>query len=148
MPPDQDRYVDDDELLERAVRQIDAWKPSLTSVQQVFYELIRDGGSKMLRDKVVDALIVAFETKLGGKRALISTWVHIEEEVAAKRAQAARESLDEEFAAPTAEQKANLREDLWPKICDLAKAPDLLERVVQQVQSLGVVNEGGLIKLM
>jgi hypothetical protein len=153
MAPDQDRYIDDDALLERAVRQIDAWKtlsdpPSPTSVQQVFYELIRDGGSKMLRDKVSDAIIVAFETKLGGKRTLISTWVDIEKEVAAERAQAARESLGEEFAAPTAEQKANLREDLWPKISDLAQAPDLLDRVVQQVQSLGVVNEGELIKLI
>jgi hypothetical protein len=148
-----DRYVDDDELLERAVRQIDTWKnlsdpPSLTSVQQFFHGLIRDGGSRMLRDKVIEAIIVAFETRLGGKRALISTWVHIEEEVAAERAQAARESPNEEFAAPTAEQKELLRGELWSKISELAQTPDLLERVVQQVQSLGVVNESDLIKLI
>jgi hypothetical protein len=153
MPPDHNGYVDDDELLERAVRQINEWKnlpapPSLTSVQQFFYELICDGGSKMLRDKVTDAIIAAFKTKLGGKRALISTWSHIEMNVAAERAQAARERPDEQFSAPTAEQKAILRADLWPRICELAQAPDLLERVVQQVQFLGVVNEGELIKLI
>jgi hypothetical protein len=41
-----------------------------------------------------------------------------------------------------------LRADLWPKICELAQAPDLLERVVRQVQSLGVANEGELITLI
>src|SRR5215472_9154120 len=67
--------VDDDELLQRAVSQINEWKSipnlaSLTSVQQLFHELIRDGGSRMLRDKVVDDIIAAFDTKFGGKRAL------------------------------------------------------------------------------
>jgi hypothetical protein len=88
--------VDDDELLQRAVSQIKAWKsapnlPSLTSVQQLFHELICDGGSRMLRDKVVDDIIAAFNTELGGKRALVGTWSQIAKDVAAERAQAARE---------------------------------------------------------
>ena len=66
--------VDDDELLQRAVSQIKAWKsgpnpPSLTSVQLLFLELICDRGSTMLRDKVVDDIIAAFGAELGGKRA-------------------------------------------------------------------------------
>jgi hypothetical protein len=153
-PSDHDGFgVDDDELLERAVKQIDEWKslpnpPSLTSVQRFFYELICADGSKMLRDKVVDAIIVRFKTTLGGRRALTSTWTHIEKEVAADRAQAARARLDDESPPLTAEQKAVLQADLWLKIRELAQAPDLLERVVRQVQSLGVVNEGELIKLI
>ena len=145
--------VDDDELLQRAVSQINAWKsipnlPSLMSVQQLFHELICDGGSKMLRDKVVDAIIAAFKTQFGGKGALASTWTQIEKNVAAEHAQAAREGLDEERPPLTAEQKAVLRDDLWPKVCELAQAPDLLERVVRQVQSMGVVNERELITLI
>jgi hypothetical protein len=78
--------VDDDELLQRAVSQIKAWKsgpnpPSLTSVQQLFHELICDGGSRMLRDKVVDDIIAAFGTELGGKRALAGTWTQIAKDV-------------------------------------------------------------------
>jgi hypothetical protein len=153
-PSDHDGYgVDDDELLGRAVRQINEWKslpnpPSLTSVQQFFHELIGANGSKMLRDKVVDAIIAAFNTELGGKRALTSTWSHIEKDVAADRAQAARARLGDACPPLTAEQKAVLRTDLWPKICELAQAPDLLERAVRQVQSLGVVNEDELITLI
>jgi hypothetical protein len=143
--------VDDDELLQRAVRQINDWKsahnqPSLTSVQKLFHELICDGGSKMLRDKVVDAIIDAFGTELGGKRALIGTWSQIEKDVVAERAQAAREGL--ECPPLTAAQKAVLREALLPKVRELAQAPDLVERVVRQVQSLGVVNELELITLI
>jgi hypothetical protein len=33
-----------------------------------------------------------------------------------------------------------MRDALWPSVRDLAEAPDLLERAVQQVQSMGVVN--------
>jgi hypothetical protein len=145
--------VDDDELLQRALSQIKAWKsgpnpPSLTSVQQLFHKLICDCGSRMLRDKVVDAIIAAFNTELGGKRALGGTWTQIEKDVATERAQAAREGLDDECPPLTAEQKAVLRDDLWPKVCELAQAPDLLERVVRQVQSMGVVNERELITLI
>ena len=145
--------VDDDELLQRAVSQIEAWKsgpnpPSLTSVQQLFHELICDGGSRMLRDKVVDDIIAAFSTELGGKRALAGTWIQIAKDVAAEHAQAAREGLDDECPPLTAEQKAVLRDALWPKVCELAQAPDLLERVVRQVQSMGVVNERELITLI
>jgi hypothetical protein len=153
-PSDRDGYgVDDDELLARAASQINEWKslpnpPSLTSVQQFFHELICANGSKMLRDKVVDAIIVAFNTELGGKRALTSTWSYIEKDVATDRAQTVRARLGDACPPLTAEQKAVLRTDLWPKICELAQAPDLLERAVQQVQSLGVVNEDELITLI
>jgi hypothetical protein len=145
--------VDDDELLQRAVSQINEWKSipnlaTLTSVQQLFHELICDGGSQMLRDKVVDAIIAAFNTKFGGKRALVGTWTQIAKDVAAKHAQAAREGLDDECPPLTAEQKAVLRDALWPKVCELAQAPDLLERIVRQVQSMGVVNERELITLI
>jgi hypothetical protein len=145
--------VEDDELLQRAVSQINEWKSipnlaTLTSVQQLFHELICDGGSKMLRDKVVDAITAAFNTKFGGKRALGSTWTKIAKDVAAKHAQAAREGLDEEHPPLTAEQKAESRDDLWPKVCKLAQAPNLLERVVRQIQSRGVVNERELITLI
>ena len=41
-----------------------------------------------------------------------------------------------------------MRDALWPAVRELAEAPDLLERAVQQVQSMGVVNEDELIKLI
>jgi hypothetical protein len=41
-----------------------------------------------------------------------------------------------------------MRAALWPAVRELAEAPDLLERAVQQVQSTGVVNEDELIKLL
>ena len=41
-----------------------------------------------------------------------------------------------------------MRDALWPSVRELAEAPDLLERAVQQVQSMGVVNEDELIKLI
>ena len=47
----------------------------------------------------------------------------------------------------TPEEKAALREALWPTVRELAEAPDLMDRVVQQVQALGVVNEDELIIL-
>ena len=63
---------DDDELLRRAAEKIRDWKaaadpPSLSQVQTLFHELICDGGSNMLRDKVVDAVVDAFGTELGSK---------------------------------------------------------------------------------
>ena len=37
---------------------------------------------------------------------------------------------------------------MWPSIRELAEAPDLMDRVVKQVQSMGVVNEDELITLL
>ena len=146
--------VDDDELLQRAADKIDEWQgdadlPSFSQVQTLFSELIRDGASNMLRDKVVDAVFDAFGKELGGKRGLASTWTKIAKEDMAQRAQAAREmGAGIENPPLTAEQKAAMRDDLWPAVRELAEAPDLLERAVQQVQSMGVVNEHELIKLI
>jgi hypothetical protein len=85
---DSDRYVDDDELLKRATDTIDEWKtansPSLTQVQTLFHELICAGGSAMLRDKVVDSIISAFDCDLGTKPALKGTWTMIAKNVATK----------------------------------------------------------------
>ena len=145
---------DDDELLRRAAEKIRDWKaaadpPSLSQVQTLFHELICGGGSNMLRDKVVDALVNAFGTELGSKRGLMSTWTQIAKEDSAQRAQAARELGAKIEEQPlTAEQKATMRAALWPSVRELAEAPDLLERAVQQVQSMGVVNEDELIKLI
>ena len=146
--------IDDDELLQGAAGKIGDWKagpdiPSMSQVQTLFHELICDGGSNMLRDKVVDAVVNAFGKELGGKRALASTWTQIAKEVAMERAQAAREQgTGSEQPPPTAEQKAAMRDALWPAVRELAEAPDLLERAVKQVQSMGVVNEDELIKLI
>jgi hypothetical protein len=146
--------VDDDELLKRALDTINEWKaapnlPSLTLVQTLFHELICDGGSNMLRDKVVDAVMDAFGKELGGKRGLASTWTQIAKEVVIERAQAARERGADSKAPPlTVEQKAGMRDALWPTIRDLAEAPDLMDRVVRQVQAMGVVNEAELITLI
>ena len=145
---------DDDELFRRATEKIRDWKAaadptSLSQVQTLFHELICDGGSTMLRDKVMDAVVKAFGTELGGKRGLMSTWTQIAKEDAAQRAQAARELGAQIEQQPlTAEQKAAMRDALWPAVRELAEAPDLLERAVQQVQSMGVVNEDELIKLI
>jgi hypothetical protein len=152
--PSTNDGIDDDELLRRAAEKIGDWKaaadpPSLSQVQSLFHELICDGGSAMLRDKVVDAVMKAFGTELGGKRGLMSTWTQIAKEYAAQRAQAARELGGKIEQQPlTAEQKAAMRDALWPTVRELAEAPDLLERAVQQVQSMGVVNEDELIKLI
>jgi hypothetical protein len=98
---------------------------------------------------VIDAVVGAFGKELGGKRALTSTWTSIAKQVAADRAQALREhSTDSEHQPLTAKQKTAIREGLWPAVRELAEAPDLLERAVQQVQSSGVVNEHELIKLI
>ena len=67
---------------------------------------------------------------------------------AAECAQAAREKRDGTAqAALTPAEKAKLREALWPTVSDLAQAPDLIDRMVQQVQARGVVNERELIVL-
>ena len=122
--------------------------PSLTQVQELFYESICAGASAMARDKIVAAIIAAFGTELGGKRALGSTWNQLAKQFAAECAQAAREKrADTTQAALTPAEKAKLREALWPAVSDLAQAPDLMDRVVQQVQAMGVVNERELIVL-
>jgi hypothetical protein len=145
---------DDDELLKRANDKIAEWQansnlPSLTQVQELFFESICAGASAMARDKIVSAIIAAFGSKCGGKRGLGSTWNRIAKEYEADCAQAAREKRDDtaqEALTPT--EKKALRDDLWPKVCELALAPDLMDRVVQQVQARGVVNERELIVLI
>ena len=66
---------DDDELLRNAKDTIAKWQaasgiPSLTQVQELFYEFICAGASAMARDKIVAAIMSAFGSELGGKRAL------------------------------------------------------------------------------
>jgi hypothetical protein len=100
----------------------------------------------MLRDKVVDLIISAFDCELGGKPALKCTWTLIAKKVATNGGR--EKGTDSEQPPLSAEQKAEMRDALWPTVRDLAQAPDLLERVVRQVQSLGVVNEGELITLI
>lgn len=86
--------LDDDELMRRAGEKITKWKaagtPTLTEVQQLFYELIYAGASAMARDKIIDAIIAAFGTELGGKRALVGTWGKLAKDFAAECAQDAR----------------------------------------------------------
>ena len=65
---------DDDELLKRANDKIAEWQaksnlPSLTQVQELFFESICAGASAMARDKIVSAIIAAFGSEFGGKRA-------------------------------------------------------------------------------
>ena len=145
---------DDDELLKRANDKIAEWQansnlPSLTQVQELFFESICAGASAMARDKIVSAIIAAFGVELGGKRALGSTWNLLAKQFAAECAQAARNNrADTAQEALTPTEKKALRDDLWPKVCELAQAPDLMDRVVQQVQSMGVVNERELIVLV
>ena len=109
---------DDDELLQRAVERIRDWKaaadrPSLLQVQTLFHELICDGASHMLRDKVADAFVDEFGKELGGKRALTSTWTQIAKAHAAQRAQAVRELGAKIEQQPlTAEQKTTMRDAL------------------------------------
>ena len=145
---------DDDELLKGANDKIAEWQansnlPSLTQVQELFFESICAGASAMARDKIVAAIIAAFGVELGGKRALGSTWNLLAKQFAAECAQAARDNrADTAQEALTPTEKKALRDDLWPKVCELAQAPDLMDRVVQQVQSMGVVNERELIVLV
>lgn len=148
-PPEGDE-CDDDALLAYAGRVIDEWQktvkpPSLTSVQELFHELIQRTGSAMLRDRVVAALAAAFSDKLGGKRALASTWREIARHVAEKRRDSS--SPDDSVAPPNPDEIAAAREALWPSVRELAETPDLMEQVIDQVQALGVVNERELITL-
>src|SRR4029077_17921045 len=106
-------------------------------------ESICAGASKMARDRIVDTIIAAFEKDVGGKRALGSTWNKLAEDFAAQCAQDARENIRQPELTP-AEKKA-LRESLWPTVRELAEAPDLIDRMVKQVEASGVVNERQLI---
>ena len=140
---------DDDELIRRAGEKITGWKaagtPSLTEVQELFHESICAGASSMARDRIIDAIIAAFGNELGGKRAMAGTWGKLAKDFAAECAEEARASITEPELTP--EEKAALREDLWPTVCGLAQAPDLIDLVVKQVHALGVVNEDELITL-
>jgi hypothetical protein len=152
--PPRDESQDDDELLQLGTNTIAKWTaasnpPSMTQVQNLLYELICNGGSAMLRDRVVAAIVSTFGDGFGGKRALTKTWGDIGRQVAAERSQPARGVGGGDNDKPlTAEQKTALRTELWPTISDLAEAPDLMDRVVKQVQSMGVVNEDELITLL
>src|SRR6476619_7374025 len=121
---------DDDELLKGANDKIAEWQansnlPSLTQVQELFYESICAGASAMARDKIVAAIVAAFGENLGGKRALGSTWNRLAKDFAAECAQAAREKRGgTNEAALTPAEKAKLQEALWPTVSDLAQAPD------------------------
>ena len=122
--------------------------PSLTQVQELFFESICAGASAMARDKIVSAIIAAFGDQFGGKRALASTWGELARQWAAERSQSARDQPANETHAPlTPAEKQALRDALWPNVRDLAEAPDLIDRVVKQVQAMGVVNERELITL-
>ena len=142
---------DDDELLKGAKDKIAEWQansnlPSLTQVQELFHESICAGASAMARDKIVSAIIAAFGDQLGGKRALASTWGELARQCAAERAQSARDKPANETRAPlTLAEKQAQRDALWPNVRELAEAPDLIDRVVKQVQAMGVVNERELI---
>ena len=141
--------LDDDVLIQGVKEKITQWKnagtPTFTQVQELFHDSICAGASAMARDKIIAAIITAFGTELGGKRAMVGTWVQIAKDYAADCAQDARENIAQPELTP--EQKAALRESLWPNVSELAQAPDLMDRVVQQVQAMGVVNECELIIL-
>src|SRR6516164_5228663 len=102
--------VDDDELIRRAGEKITQWKavgtPSLTNVQELFHESICAGASHMARDKIVEAIVAAFGTELGGKRAMVSTWAKIAKDFAAEISEEARNSVTHPELTP--EQKAAL----------------------------------------
>lgn len=140
---------DDDELIRRAGEKIAGWKaagtPSLTEVQELFHVSICAGASSMARDRIIDAIIAAFGNELGGKRAMAGTWGKLAKDFAMECAEEARASITEPELTP--EEKAALRENLWPTVCGLAEAPDLIDQVVKQVHDLGVVNEDELITL-
>ena len=94
-PPPHDESRDDDELLQLATNTIAKWTaasspPSMTEVQNFLHELICNGGSAMLRDRVVAAIVSKFGDGFGGKRALVKTWGDIAKQVATERSQAAR----------------------------------------------------------
>jgi hypothetical protein len=141
--------LDDDEIIRRANKKISEWKaagtPSLTEVQSLFHESICAGASPMARDRIVAVILAVFGDELSGKRALIATWNRLVKDFAAECAQTARESTTQRELTPA--EKAALREALWPAVCELAEAPDLIDRMVKQVEALGVVNERELVEL-
>jgi hypothetical protein len=141
--------LDDDEIIFHVDKKITQWKvegtPGFKPVQELFHRCICAGASAMARDKIVDAIITAFGTELGGKRALISTWNTLAKDFAAERVQEARETTTHPALTPA--QKAALRESLWTTVRELAEAPDLMDRVVEQVHAMGVVGECELITL-
>jgi hypothetical protein len=149
-PEQSGSELDDDEIIRSADEKIIEWQaagaPSLTAVQELFHESICAGASPMARDKIIEAILVAFGTELGGKRALSGTWSKLAKDFAAQCAQEARENTTQPELTP--EEKAAKREALWRTVQRLAQAPDLMDRVVQQVQSMGVVNERELIVLI
>jgi hypothetical protein len=134
-------------LVRSANDKIAEWQvtPSLTQVQELFHLSICAGASPMARDKIVAAIFAAFGAELGGKRALGSTWNQIAKQSAAECPREMRGGTKQ--AALTSAEKAKRQEALWPTVSDLAQAPDLIDRVVQQVQAIGVVNERELITL-
>lgn len=142
--------LDDDELLLIASKRLDAWlatePPGLTALQEVFYELLSGRASAMARDRVIDKVVEKFGTKFGSRQALKNTWGKIEKQIAEHRANAAR--IARGNAPLTEKEKRARRQEIWPKVRELAEAPDLLERAVRQVHALGVVNEEPLIKLV
>jgi hypothetical protein len=141
--------LDDDEIIRRANKKISEWKaagtPSLTEVQSLFHESICAGASPMARDRIVAVILAVFGDELSGKRALIATCNRLVKDFAAECAQTARESTTQRELTPA--EKAALREALWPAVCELAEAPDLIDRMVKQVEALGVVNERELVEL-
>jgi hypothetical protein len=143
--------LDDDELIQGANERITQWKaagmlPSFTEVQkELFHKSICAGASAMARDKIIEALIAAFGSELGSKRGMVGTWVQIAKDYATECAQDARENTTLPELTPA--EKAAAREALWPSVSEIAQAPDLVDRVVRQVQAMGVVNERDLIVL-
>ena len=149
--PTVNTTIDDDEIIRNADAKIAQWlaegQPSLTTVQEeLFHEAICAGASAMVRDKIVEAIISAFGNDLGGRRAMTATWNAIAKDHASELAQEARENIAEPELTP--EQKAILRESLWPSVRELAEAPDLVERMITQVHRMGVVGERELIVLV
>jgi hypothetical protein len=146
---DTDGGRSDDELVRSAAEQIAAWKdagtPGLNDVQELFWKVICDDASPMARDKIIDAILAAFGTELGGRRALVGTWSKLVKNFAAECAKDARKQSTQPELTPA--EKAALREGLWPTVRELAEAPDLMKRVVQQVHDMGVVGEDDLITL-
>jgi hypothetical protein len=141
---------DDDELVGSANDKIAEWQaasvtPSLMQVQELFHLTICASASPMARDKIVAGIIAAFGAKLGGKRALTATWNQIAKQFAAECARDKRGGTKQAELTPA--EKGEQRDALWSRVCDLAQAPGLMDRVVQQVQASGVVNERELIVL-
>ena len=144
---------DDDELVRNANNKIAKWQatsgtPSLTQVQELFHELDLRGcqphGPRQDSGCRHRGLRCA-----AGREARVGH--HLESDCkivcGGVRASGARETWRNQQAALTPAQKAKLREALWPAVSDLAPASDLMDRVVRQVQSMGVVNERELIVL-